>query len=242
MIFLFTDFGRDGPYVGQVKAVLARGAPAVPVIELFSDLPAFDPKSAAYLLPAFTQQARPGDVVMAVVDPGVGSDRACVMLLADGVWFVGPDNGLLAQVVRRAKTCKAWVLPVPASASASFHGRDVFAPAAAQLALGQMPEGRALDPASLDRPDWPDDIAAVVYIDRYGNAMTGLRVSTTPAITSITAGGMQLSPKRTFADAAQGEAFIYANSSGLWEIALNVGSALERLNLHIGADVRVETS
>lgn len=95
MIFLFTDFGLEGPYVGQMRAVLARSAPTVPVIELFSDLPAFDAKSAAYLIPAYAQQSQPGDVVMAVVDPGVGTNRACVALNADGVWFVGPDNGLL---------------------------------------------------------------------------------------------------------------------------------------------------
>jgi len=237
MIFLFTDFGCDGPYVGQVRAVLARQALMVPVIELFSDLPAFDAKSAAYLLPAYSQQANPGDVVMAVVDPGVGSDRACIALQADGVWFVGPDNGLLAQVVRRAKKCKAWRLPVPSAASASFHGRDVFAPAAAQLALGQMPDAHPIDAAQLDRPEWPDDLAAVVYIDRYGNAMTGLRVASNGAIDSMTAGGMRLMPKRTFADAAHGEAFIYVNANGLWEIALNGGSAAERLNLRVGVEV-----
>ena len=235
MIFLFTDFGQAAPYVGQVRTVLARAAPQVSVIEMFSDLPAFDPKSTAYLLPAYSQQAQAGDVVMAVVDPGVGSARACVALNADGVWFVGPDNGLFALVVRRAKVCSAWQLDVPTLASATFHGRDVFAPVAASLALGQRPLAKPIDVKTLDRPAWPDDFAGVIYIDHYGNALTGLRVNGLKPGPRLSLGNRTLNQMRTFTDAAPTEAFIYANSNGLWEIAVRDGSAAQHLGLSIGS-------
>ncbi len=240
MIFLFTDFGQGGPYVGQVRAVLARGAPQAAVIEMFSDLPAFDPRSAAYLLPAYSQHAQPGDVVMAVVDPGVGTARACVALNADGVWYVGPDNGLLALVVRRAKVCSAWQLAVPEAASATFHGRDVFAPAAASLALGHTPQGQPIDAKALDRPTWPDDLAAVIYIDHYGNALTGLRVDKSGPAPRLSFGSAKLSQMRTFTDANPTEAFMYANSNGLWEIAVRDGSAAQNLGLLAGAGIDVD--
>lgn len=108
--------------------------------------------------------------------------------------------------------------------------------------MSEKPLGQSLKVTGLDRPEWPDDLAAVVYIDHYGNAMTGLRVSAFRQVQSITVSGMRLLPKRTFADAVPGEAFIYVNANGLWEIALNGGSAADRLNLQIGSEVRVETS
>jgi hypothetical protein len=241
MIFLFTDFGREGPYVGQVQAVLARAAPGVAVIELMSDLPAFDPKAAAYLLPAYARQSQPGDVVIAVVDPGVGSDRLGVVLRADGVWYVGPDNGLLALVARRARATQAWALPpAPASASASFHGRDVFAPVAADLAVGRPLDGaRPIDAPALDRAAWPNDLGQVVYIDRYGNAVTGLRAANVGTAGAISVMGRNLRRCRTFADAAQGEAFCYTNANGLLEVALNGANAAENLCLQVGTPISI---
>ncbi len=238
MIFLFTDFGLSGPYVGQVHAVLKRAVPHVPVIDLMHDVPAFDPKSAAYLLPAYTLQAEPGDVVVAVVDPGVGSERKCVALNADGVWFVGPDNGLLSQVQRRAKRSQAFQLPVPNACSATFHGRDVFAPVAAQLvAQSELPNAIDINAVTLDRPDWPDDLAAVVYVDGYGNALTGLRVESMTAGENLTAGGRVLSRARTFTDVRVGDLFWYGNSNLLVEIAQNSGNAAKSLGLQVGDNI-----
>jgi S-adenosyl-L-methionine hydrolase (adenosine-forming) len=239
MIFLFTDFGRDGPYVGQVRAVLARAVPDVPVIDLFCDLPSFDPQSSAYLLAAYSQQVRAGDVVMAVVDPGVGGTRDCVVLKADGVWYVGPDNGLLALVQRGATQTQAWSLEVPPDAAPTFHGRDVFAPAAATLAQGQRPAGKPIEPTSIDRTAWPADLAQVVYVDHYGNAMTGLSAVSVPNLMSLKVAGHELRPQRTFADVPRGQAFFYANSNGLWEIACNGGSAALALGLAVGTPVSV---
>lgn len=110
MIALCTDFGLSGPYTGQVKAVLARMAPDAPVVDLFADLPAFAPQLAAYLLAAYSARFEPGDVILAVVDPGVGSARKALVVEADGLWLVGPDNGLFEPTLRRARTWRAWQL------------------------------------------------------------------------------------------------------------------------------------
>jgi hypothetical protein len=235
MIFLFTDFGQTGPYVGQVHAVLKRACATTPVIDLMHDAPAFDPKASAYLLSAYTMQAQAGDVVVAVVDPGVGGDRKCVVLNADGVWFVGPDNGLLSQVQRRATHTQAYQLVVPESSSATFHGRDVFAPAAAQLAMkSPLADVLAIDAAALDRPAWPDDLAEVVYIDGYGNALTGLRVESMWGGENLTVGGQVLPRARTFTDVGVGDLFWYGNSNRLVEIAQNSGNAAKSLGLRVG--------
>src|SRR5215472_12560031 len=93
-----------GPYVGQMKAVLHRTAPGIPVIDLFADAPACDPRRAAYLLAAYAPWFPQGTIFLAVVDPGVGGSRAPVVLAADGRWYVGPENGLFELVARRAMT------------------------------------------------------------------------------------------------------------------------------------------
>lgn len=238
MIWLFTDFGREGPYVGQMQAVLHRQAPGVPVVDLLADAPAFDPRLAAYLLPALAREARPGDVVLAVVDPGVGSARRPVVVEADGIHYVGPDNGLFELILRRARHVASWTIAWrPPALSASFHGRDLFAPVAARLALGESPPG---PPEPLARfPDWPDDLPAVVYIDAYGSAMTGLRAARLAEPTWLQVGDHVLARARTFADVPAGRAFWYENSSGLAEIAVNGGSAARALGLAPGAAVSV---
>jgi S-adenosylmethionine hydrolase len=234
MIVLFTDFGLEGPYTGQVEAVLHEQAPAVPVIHLFSDLPPFAIQAAAYLLPAFTSRFPPGTVFLCVVDPGVGSERPGVVVKIAGQWFVGPNEGLFALLARRTQAVECWQLPVRDEVSPSFHGRDVFAPAAARLARGLAPPGEAVDAASLERPDWPDDLLRIVYIDRFGNAMTGVRAGSIAADRVLTVNGRALKSARTFADMEEGTAFWYENSNGLVEIAVNRGRANELLDLAVG--------
>jgi len=122
MIVLFTDFGLQGPYTGQVHARLLQLAPDVPVINLFSDLAAFDVQAAAYLLPAYTPGFPAGTVFLCVVDPGVGGERPAVILKADDRWFVGPNEGLFALVARRAERVECHELP-PASGVSRFASR-----------------------------------------------------------------------------------------------------------------------
>lgn len=238
MIVLFTDFGLEGPYTGQVKAVLYQVAPGVPVIELFADAPAGRPKPAAYLLAAYGAWFPPGTVVLAVIDPGVGSARAPVIVESEGRWYVGPDNGLFELVARRAQSARTWeILWRPEALSASFHGRDLFAPVAGRLAGGERPSHLPRAAEIGRHADWPDDLPEVVYIDRYGNAIAGLRAALLPKSARLAVSGRVLPRARTFSDVRLGEAFWYENSNGLAEIAVNAGRAADALELVIGSPV-----
>jgi S-adenosyl-L-methionine hydrolase (adenosine-forming) len=240
MIVLFTDFGLEGPYTGQVKTVLYRSAPAVPVVDLFADAPAGKPKPAAYLLAAYGVWFPPGTVLFAVVDPGVGSTRGAVIVEADDRWYVGPDNGLFELVTRRACAVRTWdIVWRPEGMSASFHGRDLFAPVAAQLARGVLPSEPPRSNEIGRHPDWPDDLPEIVYIDRYGNAMTGLRAALLKERAQLRVSGRELARARTFSDLPPGAAFWYENSNGLAEIAVNGGRADAALGLAVGSPVAV---
>ena len=237
MIVLFTDFGLEGPYCGQLEAVLQQQAPGVPVIRLFSDLPTFDIRGAAYLLPAYAAGFPPATVFLCVVDPGVGSERPGVALEADGRWYVGPDEGLFELLARRARTMTYWRLPLALGVSSSFHGRDVFAPVAAHLARTGVPGSGAAVAERSPRTDWPDELLQVVYIDHFGNAISGMRATALQADALLEINGHVLHAARTFSDVAEGEAFWYANSSGLVEIAVNRGRASELLGARTGMPI-----
>jgi len=241
MIVLFTDFGVQGPYLGQMEMVIRQTLPAEPVVNLLADAPRFDSKASAYLLAALAPAIPRQSVVLAVVDPGVGGERLPLVVEADGVLFVGPDNGLFEPLLRRAKTSRAWeIVWLPDRLSASFHGRDLFAPMAARLAAGLNPEDagcKPLDPPR--RADWPDDLATVIYHDHYGNAWTGLRASALAGDAVLRAGGHEFHRARTFSDVPAGEAFWYENSSGLVEIAVNGGAASSLPALAIGDYVTI---
>jgi S-adenosylmethionine hydrolase len=235
IITIFTDFGHRGPYVGLMRAVLEAGAPGVPVIDLMHDAPRFRPAEAGILLAALAPWLPAPAVVLAVVDPGVGTRRKPMALKADGRWFVGPDNGLLDPMAAAAAEAEAWDIAWrPEHLSASFHGRDLFAPVAARLARGEPLPGSRRE-AAVSRT--PEDLACVIYIDDFGNAMTGLRASSLASGTPIRAAGRVLRHARTFGEVPRGEAFWYANSLGLLEIAANQADAARLLGLSIGSPV-----
>lgn len=238
MILLFTDFGIAGPYVGQMHLVLRRLAPEVPIVDLQHDAPAFRPDLASYLLASHLALCEPGDVVVAVVDPGVGSARTPLALRLDGTWLVGPDNGLFEIALRRAQKVESYrIIWRPQRLSATFHGRDLFAPIAARLARGDC---AGLEPAPVTRyPDWSDDRRAIVYLDPYGNAMTGVRASAVPPDAPVRVKGVMLVRARTFADVPAGSCFAFENSSGLLEIAANGASAATLLGLRLGDPVEI---
>lgn len=243
MIVLFTDFGRDGPYVAQMQAQILQRAPRVPVLDLIANVPAYDIQAAAYLLPAYVREFPSGTVFVCVVDPGVGGDRLPVVVWADGRWFVGPGNGLFTLVARRADECRFWRIAwKPDALSSTFHGRDLFAPIGARLATGLLHPGDSIaDPAAaaVVRPDWPDDLARVIYTDGYGNAMTGLRADTLPNTAELAVGTHRLAHARTYSDVAPGTAFWYENANGLVEIAVSQGHAMADLGLVHGQPVAI---
>jgi S-adenosylmethionine hydrolase len=234
MILLFTDFGLSGPYTGQVQGVLHQQAPGIPVVSLFADLPPFDIEAAAYLLPAYAAGFPPGSVFLCVVDPGVGSDRAAVVVQADGRWFVGPNEGLFALLARRARQVRCWQIEVPDGAAPTFHGRDVFAPVAARLARGGGVPGTPLDTTALEQPRWPDDCWRVLYTDRYGNAITGLRADRLEPDVVLVANSFLVRSARTFRDMDDGQVHWYRNANGLVEFAHNRGRADLALGIQAG--------
>jgi len=241
LIYLFTDFGYRGPYVGELHAVFKRRLANTPVIDLMHDAPAFNPKASSYLLAALAQQFQVGDLCLAVVDPGVGMpQRRALLIEADGVAYCGPDNGLFSQVVRRAQqvNCNEFTWH-PADLSESFHGRDLFAPAAVSyLERANIPM-QQLRIEDLDGMDWPMNLHAVIYFDQFGNAVTGIRAGTISQDALLIVNDTQISYARTFATVDTSQLFWYINSMGLVEFAVNQGSAQENLAISIGLPVSI---
>jgi len=239
MIATFTDFGVPGPYLGQMHAVLHREAPGVPVVDIFTDLPAFNIRAAAYLLPAYSQYLPENNVCLCVVDPGVGTARRATVVQCDGRWYVGPDNGLFSILMRRASAAQAFIIDWrPGQLSSSFHGRDLFAPIAATLARSDPPPGKEIEPVQLLTPDWPQDLAEIVYLDHFGNAITGLRASGISTASIFEVAGKLCGFRRIFGEVEHGMLFWYENSNGLVEIALAEGYAVRELGLEVGTAIR----
>ena len=235
MILLATDYGWRGPWVGQLHATLAAAAPNARVIDLMHDLPAFAPAAAAHLLAALLPGMPAGAVCVGVVDPGVGTNRAAVIVEVDGRWLVGPGNGLFDVLSARAQAPRWWrITRVPAGDSATFDGRDLFAPTAAELVHDERIAGERIDPPH--RRDAAADCSEIIYIDGFGNAATGLR-ATAGSGQRLRVGTRVLERARTFGDGAPEEPMWLVNSLGLVEIVANRASAAELLDLQIGTPV-----
>jgi S-adenosylmethionine hydrolase len=243
MLSLFTDFGPAGPYVGQVRAVLAASGMTQPVIELISDAPAFDPVLSSYFLAALSRQMPADTLFLAVVDPGVGGERMPVILRTRRHWYVGPDNGLFREVVRDEGLVSLQTIdPGERPLSSSFHGRDLFAPAAASLCLGDRVPGDGLGRLSCWDDSAPASLFKVIYTDHYGNAFTGIQGESLDRGARLLAGGETLAYARTFSEAEPGTPFWYVNSCGLIEISVNQGRADQRLSLLPGTEVRLASA
>lgn len=210
----------------------------MPVIDALHDALDFGIEPAAHLLSAIASEYPEGSVFLAVVDPGVGGRRDAIVVQADGRRFVGPDNGLFSPVWQRARRRQCFRIAWrPQRLTSSFHGRDLFAPVAAALAT-RLPR-RWLVPKRTPDVLFPDEeLAAIIYIDHYGNAVTGLRRFR--AQWRLRAGGRTLQYARTF-EAARGP-FWYENSMGMVEIAAPRRSAAKVLGLRIGSPVAWQRS
>lgn len=231
-IVLFCDFGL--PYTGQMKAKLGEGAPDHPIIDLFWDVPAFDARAGSVLLAAHAADFPVGSVFVCVVDPGVGTaERQPGVVYAGGRWFVGPLNGLFEHVLRRwPEDAKAFGITwAPPTLSASFHGRDLFSPIAARLAVGNREGLAAIALDAVRRTDFPDDVAAIVYVDGFGNMMTGIRAISLGKSDFLEVAGRAIPRLGTFGEAESGSLFCYANAVGLMEIAANRANAQQILTV-----------
>jgi S-adenosylmethionine hydrolase len=241
LIATYTDFGHTGPYLGQMAAVLATLAPHIPRVTLMADAPMFDPQSAGRLLSSLCRNLPRQTLVLAVVDPGVGGERRPIMIKNENNLFVGPDNGLFAPIMRRCGNCKIETIDWrPLRLSETFHGRDLFAPVAAKLATGKEVEGTPLTPQEMVGYDASPNDNRVIYIDHYGNAMTGIDSEATSDHTLFSINGATLNYARTFSEVPAGQPFWYRNSIGLVEIAVNRGSAARLFGLELGAQVSLQ--
>jgi S-adenosylmethionine hydrolase len=253
IITLTTDFGASSPYVAAMKGVILSIAPSVTLVDVSHEVPPQDVRAGAILLAEVIPWFPAGTIHLAVVDPGVGTARRLVALAAGRQRFVGPDNGLFSRVAALARPEQIVSLENPRyrlePTSATFHGRDILAPAAAHLARG-------LDLAELGPPldalvtlAWPEPRVAgeriagqIEWVDKFGNLITNLRAAhletAAPGRWRIECGGAEIGGLvRTYGDRPAGELVALIGSGGRLEVAVVQGSAAQRLRLGAGAPV-----
>lgn len=243
IITLLSDFGTADGYVAQMKGVILTHAPEVTLVDITHDVPPQDVTHARFVVERYWRSFPPGTVHLVVVDPGVGSPRAALALTADHRFLLGPDNGVLTHALRH-ETAHVVALEVPHGASATFHGRDVFAPAAAALAMGTPPAQLGIPHRGALCLEWPepaiDDAGhlqgEVLMIDRFGNAITNL-LGSAGAGSRVAFDGCELPLMRTYAEVAPGNPLALVGSSGHVEIAVREGSAARRFALSRGTRV-----
>ncbi|MEE9211692.1 MAG: SAM-dependent chlorinase/fluorinase [Phycisphaeraceae bacterium] len=257
VITLTTDFGTQDTYVAQMKGVILGIALDAQIIDLSHSVPPQDVVAGALMLEATLDYFPPGSVHVGVVDPGVGTTRAGLAIQTRNHLYVGPDNGLFTAVIDRNELVAAVKLTNRAyhlhPTSATFHGRDVFAPAAAHLAKGVPLDQLGEATTDLVRLDLPHPVrvgdmleAHVIRIDRFGNLITDLTASalrdwecqqTTEGVTVMVGDATICNLARTFADVPDGDPVAYFGSTGRLEVAVRNGNAAERFSVGPGATV-----
>ena len=246
IITLLTDYGTSDSYVGEVKGVLLSLAPGATLVDLTHEIAPGDVAAAGYILARAWSRFPAGTVHLAVVDPGVGTARPALALRTREHCFVGPDNGIFGGVLRGAEVV-AVQLTIPLGASATFHGRDLFAPAAARLARGESLDHLGKRYTAIPRrlsgtaPRYEGKVVVgeVIYVDRYGNLVTNLTTEFVPPYAVLEADSLTIGPLRsTFGDVEKGGLLAYIGSGGTVEIAVRDGSASRRLGLGVGGRVK----
>jgi S-adenosylmethionine hydrolase len=257
VITITTDFGHQGPFVATMKGRMLAHLPSARIIDVTHEVPVYWPAEAGFWLARSYAYFPSGSMHVAVVDPGVGTARDIIIVVAAGHAFIAPDNGLLAPVVTRADAPKIFrldetkavaqlKLPVP---SATFHGRDIFAPVAAEIAAGRVaptalgPEITDIVPSWVDEPAVAADQVAgvVITIDHFGNLITNIDASLIRSFANpvVRTGGRTFPLRRTYGDVRPGDFLALINSFGVVEIARAEQSAAEALGLGRGAPVTI---
>lgn len=254
IVTLVTDFGLHDWFVGTMKGVLSQLAARCQVVDITHAVDPGDIWGAAFALAAAAPYFPAGSVHLAVVDPGVGSERGAVAIRTRSADYVGPDNGVLSLALRSVpilaihrienhRLCLNMV-------SHTFHGRDVFAPVAAHLANGRPLKAVGPRVSGFLRLPWPEPEettmgwrGVVVYLDRFGNGITNLPSSLIPSRPGVAPafriGRRRLKLHACYADVSRGEPLVVEGSSGLLEVAVNGGSAARKLRLRRGTPVEL---
>lgn len=259
VITLTTDFGTRDPYVAEMKAAILRLNPAVHLVDVTHHIAAHDIVEGALAVEAIAAVSAPGAIHVAVVDPGVGTSRRGLAVAAGGQVFVGPDNGIFTPILSRPGW-EAFELRAEeyrrATVSATFHGRDVFGPAAAHLALGVAPSRFGPPVADPVRLDWAVAREAagavhgeVIHIDRFGNLVTSIRADVVEGLAAcvgadvtVRIAGRVIPLVRTYGDLAPAGAGALVGSHGRLEVVVREGSAAARFRAGRGEAVRVSRS
>jgi len=256
VITITTDFGHQGPFVGVMKGRMLGRFPDARIIDLTHEILVHWPAEAGFWLARSFQYFPPGTVHVAVVDPGVGTSRDIVAVGANGHVFLAPDNGLLAPVadrdpnatVIRLSAAKLALLGIR-QPSATFHGRDIFAPVAAELASGHYGLADIGEPAGALVPAWVEEASVVgsevhgvvITLDHFGNLITNIDGALLERFREpqVLAGNHRFRMLRTYGETQPGEYLALVNSFGVVEIARAEQSAAEGLGLGRGAPVLV---
>jgi S-adenosylmethionine hydrolase len=256
LITLTTDFGTGSPYVAAMKGVILSINPAATLVDLTHDVRPQDVRQGALVLDDVTERFPAETIHVAVVDPGVGTDRAIVFARIGEQNYVAPDNGLLWRLARRTRPSKLirlaesrYWLP---SVSSTFHGRDVMAPVAAHLSLGLDPEklGPPMEgPAQLD---WPEPLVSagsiegeILDLDSFGNLITNVDAEMLAGIADVEKVEVRLGEHRavgiqsTYADRPEGTLIALVGSAGRLELSVVGGNAADKLDAHVGDRVRI---
>lgn len=249
-VVLLTDFGHDDHYVGVLHSILLRDAPGVQRIDLVHTVPPGDVWTGTFFLRSAETYLPVEAVILAVVDPGVGTVRRAVAAKVRGRWLVGPDNGLVAALGE--PECAFELDPETMGVgepSATFHGRDVFAPAAARLARGDSPEslGPHVDASELEATPMPLPVVEegriegiIQHIDRFGNAVTNVRADQVPEGAEVRTGWNRVRREvATYGNAPADTAVFLTGSSGFVELAMCGQSVASVLNIRLGDRVEV---
>ncbi len=252
-ITLLTDFGTHDVYAGVMRGVIFNLAPNARIVDLTHEVRPQGVADAAFLLDSAAPYFPWGTIHVAVVDPGVGTERKILCVRTSRATYLAPDNGLLTRVLERESaarivsvTNRDYFLP---EVSNTFHGRDIFAPVAAHLARGLDPvrlgpELTCIRPLNLPRATETEPgvlSGEIIYVDRFGNLVTNVATTTLPELVSLTLRDVSIRGPvcRSYAEREVGDLLVIGGSSGLLEVAVNQGSAQERLRSRRGDAVRV---
>jgi S-adenosyl-L-methionine hydrolase (adenosine-forming) len=255
IITLLTDFGLEDPYVASMKGVILEICPAARLVDISHLVPPQDVRTGAFMLASAYRDFPSGTIHLAVIDPGVGSSRRGLATKLNRGCLVGPDNGLFSLVLREESGWEAYSLEHPVywrpTVSPTFHGRDIFAPVAAHLAMG-LPVQALGPPCTPEIPAWADATVTgeeiegeIIHIDHFGNAVTNVSRETferfaAGVAVAVLAGDRTITAiTATYADADVGRLIVLIGSSDRLEIAVNQGNAAMNIGLRRGDLVRV---
>ena len=259
IITMTTDFGHKGPFAAVMTGVILGRFPEARVIDLAHEIPAHWPPEAGFWVSRAYRYFPAGTVHLAIVDPGVGTERDILIVEYDGHVFMAPDNGLLARLLDEADDANAYLL-TPESLqrlglddpSATFHGRDIFAPVAAEIAAGRESPADLGKPTQTWIPAWLDDpevtpvrvSGSIVTVDTFGNLISNIDADMVAAFEQPIAhiGGHDIEMLQTYGRAKPGDYLALVNSFGVVEIAKAEGNAAEGLSLERGAPLVVTDS